>query len=265
MANLLRYARETSKALVQNPKHKHAASHALVAYRTGAVFTFIPKNGCTTLRYSLALANGAIRGPEDFVWIHANNGTFSASLAELVRADVSVVILRCPFQRLASAFLDKFVSYERNAWDFRRNMDDAVDLPDLTFREFVTGLLERPVLLRSDNHWRPQIDFLVYEDYTHWIGLSELSDSIDGIAAETGVKLEDTRNMMRHHLGRKAALDGSYVDAPLRDLHALMLEGKAPSHGGMYDDALRDVVTKIYKDDLGLVRDKCSAEPLLFP
>jgi len=264
MKNLLRYATKTSKALCQNPEHNFAANHALVAYRTGAVFTFIPKNGCTTLRYSLALANGIIRGPEDFVWIHANNGTFSASLAELVRSDVSVVILRCPFKRLASAFLDKFVSYERNAWDFRRYMGDEVDLPDLTFRQFATGLLEQPGLLQSDIHWRPQIDFLVYEDYTHWIGLSKLLDSNDRVAAETGVHLEDTRSMMRHDLGRKATLDGAYFDAPLRDLHALMLEGKAPSYEGMYDGALRDVVAKIYKEDLGLVRDNCSTEPILF-
>ncbi|RUS65134.1 hypothetical protein EGN72_01265 [Pseudorhodobacter sp. E13] len=59
-------------------------------------------------------------------------------------------------------------------------------------------------------------------------------------------------------------LYGTLLDAPLRDLHALMLEGKAPSYGGMYDDALRDVVAKMYKGDLGLVRDKCSAEPILF-
>ena len=265
MANLLRYPRKTSAGLAQNAKHRFAANHALVAYRTGAVFTYIPKNGCTTLRYSLALANGVINGPEDFVWIHANNGTFSASLADLVRADMSIVILRCPFKRLASAFLDKFVSYERNAWNFRRSMDDAIDLPDLTFRQFANELLNLQGLLRSDDHWRPQIDFLVYEDYTHWIGLSELSNSNERLAADTGVQLEDTRSMMRHHLGQKATLDGAYVDAPLRDLHALMLEGKAPSYGGMYDDALRDVVAKIYKDDLGLVRDNCSAEPILFP
>ena len=265
MKNLLRYASASSKGLGQNPKHNFSTKHALVAYRTGAVFTFIPKNGCTTLRYSLARANGVIRGPEEFVWIHENNSTFSANLSELVRADVSVVILRCPFKRLASAFLDKFVNYDRNAWDFRRSMGDVIDLPDLTFRKFVKGLSEQPGLLRSDIHWRPQIDFLVYENYTHWIGLSKLSQSTDQIAAETGVHFEDTRHLMRHHLGHKTTVDGQYVDAPLRDLHTLMLEGKAPSYSGMYDNALRDLVGKMYKEDLGLLRDKCNAEPILFP
>ena len=32
----------------------------------------------------------------------------------------------------------------------------------VTFREFVMGLRPR---LRSNEHWRPQVDFLVYETY----------------------------------------------------------------------------------------------------
>lgn len=257
MTGLLRYARGVIDPLGKNAKHTFAASHALVDYTTGAVFTFIPKNACTTLRYSLALQNGAIAGPEDFTWIHANNGTFSASLAELVRAPVSLIILRCPFQRLASAFLDKFVSYDRDAWDFRRRMGDTFELPDLTFRDFAMAVAATPKMLRANIHWRPQVDFLVYEDYTHWIGLSDLSSRIDGIAAETGLRLHDTRDLMRHDLRRKEVVDGAFADAPLRDLHALMLEGRAPSHAAVYDAALLSAVAEAYRADIALVAEKC--------
>ena len=257
MTGLLRYARGVIDPLGKNAKHTFAASHALVAYSTGAVFTFIPKNACTTLRYSLALANGTIAGPEDFTWIHANNGTFSATLPELVRAPTSLAILRCPYQRLASAFLDKFVNYDRDAWAFRRSMRDEIDLPDLTFRQFAIALCEDEDLLESNIHWRPQVDFLVYEDYTHWIGLADLSSRIDVIAQETGLRLHDTRDLMRHDLARKSRLEGDYADAPLRDLHGLMLEGRAPSHASMYDEALRNKVAKAYAADIELVIEKC--------
>jgi len=258
MTGLLRYARGVIDPLGKNAKHTFAASHALVDYTTGAVFTFIPKNACTTLRYSLALQNGVIAGPEDFTWIHANNGTFSAGLAELVRAPVSLVILRCPFQRLASAFLDKFVNYDRDAWDFRRRMGDAFELPDLTFRDFAMAVVATPKMLRANIHWRPQVDFLVYEDYTHWIGLSDLSSRIDLIAAETGLRLHDTRDLMRHDLRRIAECKQKRPrPTPLRDLHALMLEGRAPSHASVYDAALVSAVAEAYSADIALVAEKC--------
>ena len=86
-----------------------AASHALKIYKTGAIDTFIPKNACSTMRLSVAIANCCIADASGFEWIHNNNDTFRANLEDLIRATYTFVILRDPFVRLASCFLDKIV------------------------------------------------------------------------------------------------------------------------------------------------------------
>lgn len=125
MTGLLRYARGEEVALSQNGAHGFAAQHALVHYTSGAVYSFIPKNACSTMRYSMAIANNCISGPEDWTWIHKNNGTFVATLPELVRAPYSFVILRCPHARLASVFLDKIVDRTPELWQLYRKMRDG--------------------------------------------------------------------------------------------------------------------------------------------
>jgi len=69
---LLRHARRHTGPLA-HPKsaHQFAASHALSIYGARAIYTFIPKNGCSTMRLSLGIANGALTGPEDIDWIHS--------------------------------------------------------------------------------------------------------------------------------------------------------------------------------------------------
>ena len=108
---LLRYTQGNLQALVQNAAHQFASQHALSFYAADAVYSFIPKNACSTMRYTVGMANGAIAGPEQFNWIHANNLTFRASLAELAKAKYTFVILRDPYLRVASCFLDKMVDH----------------------------------------------------------------------------------------------------------------------------------------------------------
>jgi hypothetical protein len=98
-SRLLRYTRGNLQVLAQNAAHQFASQHALSFYAADAVYSFIPKNACSTMRYTLALANGAISGPRHFNWIHTNNLTFRASLAELAKAKYTFVILRDPYRR----------------------------------------------------------------------------------------------------------------------------------------------------------------------
>ena len=106
----LNYTANSYVKLNKNMQHKLAQNHALRIYKSNSIYSFIPKNGCSTMRLSLALANGCISDPKDFEWIHNNSLTFSADLPSLLLADYTFVILRCPFARLASVYLDKIVS-----------------------------------------------------------------------------------------------------------------------------------------------------------
>ncbi len=109
-SRLLKYAGSDYGRLRDNRKHQVAAAHALKIYKSGSIYTFIPKNACSTMRLSLAIANCCIADASSFEWIHENNETFRANLEDMVCAAYTFVILRDPFARLASYFLDKVVA-----------------------------------------------------------------------------------------------------------------------------------------------------------
>lgn len=146
MVNKLKMARISHERLEDNEAHQFAARHALKLHSRCdgvTIYTFIPKNACTTLRYSLAIANGCIQGPQDFDWIHKNNWVFSANTSELVSASRSFVVLRCPFSRLASFYLDKVVSGYPPAAQLKNIIPNLTEISSLTFRDFIRAMETR--------------------------------------------------------------------------------------------------------------------------
>ena len=262
---LLRHARGSIQALSQNAAHNIAARHALVHYPSDTVYSFIPKNGCTTLRVAFAMGNGTVTGAEDFHWIHANNGTFRASLRELASARATFVVLRCPFRRLASAFLDKIVARSQEFWTLHRHTRDGLDAARFTFAEFA-GMMAKTPVRTLDIHWRPQVDFLVYEDYDRWFALERLSDALPEIEAMLGHEVLDSRNFAGHDTGGLEVMEpGDHAQLTVSELSRLREEGRVPAHADLYDDALREVVTTAYAKDVALYAARFGAEGLAFP
>lgn len=264
MTGLLRYARTETVALKDNAAHGFAAQHALLHYPSGAVYSFIPKNACSTLRYSLARANNCISGPEDWVWIHPNNATFTATLPDLVRAPFSFVILRCPHARLASVFLDKIVDKTPELWQLYRLTRDGFDPDMLTFRDFVT-LLSDPDLLKANIHWRPQTDFLVYDNYTRVFALERFSTIAATLRDAIGFDIHDARVLTGH--GTDAVTlthTGRFADTPLNVLAEMKRGGQLPAHARLFDDRLARQVASLYASDMSIYADYLGPEDLTF-
>ncbi len=262
---LLRYAGHSRKALAQNTRHGWAASHALCLYGAEAVYSFIPKNACSTMRVSLALANGAIADTGQWTWIHANNQTFQASLRDLLTARFTFTILRCPHARLASVFLDKIVGRMPEYWQVFHELDDRLDPDTFSFRDFVGFVTRHPGRLKMNEHWRPQVEFLVYDDYDAWYAVERMGAARDDLAARAGLSLVDARPLTRHGTDRFDLLDGAHADMSISDLAALQATGRAPAHAALYDEALTDQVTRAYAADLALYGDRIGPETLTFP
>jgi hypothetical protein len=261
LTRILRYAAATNANLSQNPLHAHAANYALSIYDSDAVYSFIPKNACSTMRYSLALANGAIEGPEQFNWVHANNNTFRATLRELARAEYTFVILRDPFLRLASCFLDKIVDQTFVAFRLRELTNYARQSHDFTFREFVTLL---QTYLRADEHWRPQIDFLVYKDYDDAFAFEEFPTAVRALKKKIGFLVKDARALAKHGTDQFKAAKGEdcVADVSAYDLLAMKRAGKAPRLVNFYDRKLIDAVAALYTADLALYRNWTGRRPV---
>jgi hypothetical protein len=117
------FSSDSIVALKRNPAHVFAQKHALNLFSKNAIYTYIPKNACSTLRLSLAVANGCIDSDDEFEWIHQNNETFAASMSELIKAEYTFTFLRCPFRRIASVFIDKMISKDKVAWSYYENSE----------------------------------------------------------------------------------------------------------------------------------------------
>lgn len=261
---LLRYTRNNLEPLALNAAHQFAADHALSIYGADAIYSFIPKNACSTMRYTVALANGAIADVSDFNWIHANNLTFRASLAELAKAAYTFVILRDPFLRLGSCFLDKLVDQTPIAWHFQMLTNYRYGPPALTFRQFVDGIEDR---LPRDEHWRPQIDFLVYEDYDDFFCLEQFADAVAGLRQRIGLAVCDARDLTKHGTDQFAPLSGDecFADIPAHCISELKRQGCIPRITQLYDAALIAKVGQLYAEDIAFYTSKTGRQATFPP
>lgn len=261
---LLRYARKSLLSLDQNRDHRQAANHALSHYASGAVYSFIPKNACSTLRVSLAIANGCIADPTDFAWIHHNNHTFMADLRALVTAPYTFAILRCPYRRLVSVFLDKIVSRTNDFWDLHRASSDRLDPNSLSFRGFVAAISNSAIV--CDNiHWRPQSSFLVYETYDDIFRMEDFTTLTVRLKDRIGFDLVDARRLTAHGTDSLIRVGGIFADTPAAKLLDMRRCGEAPTYAAFYDPALVSQVAGLYWQDINLYEASFGPKDLAFP
>jgi hypothetical protein len=248
----LRHAKSSYVTLARNPQHQFAMQHALRIFHSRSVYSFIPKNACSTMRLSLAMENGCIPDADHIGWIHDNNTTFSADLESLLTAEYTFVILRSPFTRLASTYLDKITGRWPDMWNLLSIKGYAIDPDDLTFRKFVE-MICRPGFLRANIHWRPQVDFLVYEEYDDYIRYEDFALAKERIERKADIRIVDARDKTRHGTDRyRLVHDQSFCDTKPYEIGSMRREGISPSHESLYDDAIRAVVAKSYAEDLKL-------------
>lgn len=265
MNRLLRYAAASNGPLADNRQHQFAAQFALEIFEPRAIYSLIPKNACSTLRFALSRANGAISNLDQINWIHENTHTFRAGLRELATATYTFVVLRCPFRRLASAFLDKIVGRYPPFWRAFPQSREQVDPGRITFRDF-TNRICAPGGVGTDVHWRRQTDFLVYQDYDDWFCLKDFAKARNTLKNRIGLDITDTRPALTHDQTRGAATHtGPLADLPITDLAALQQAGSAPDYKMLFDTQIAERVARTYAEDIALYADRFGTRGLLFP
>lgn len=264
MGNVLLHTRFDHGPLNKNEAHQFAARRALCHYASGAIYTFIPKNACSTMRYTLALANRCIRGKEDFDWIHKNNQTFAATMSELATASSSFVLLRCPYRRLASCYLDRIVNNQIPEAQLAQALGGVKDAGQVTFRQFARAMVN-PLARKVNNHWRDQGDFLIYETYTAYLRLEAFSEAVSEIKRLTGLDVVDARELTTHGLHRLTSVDDrKFCDMPASEISTMMANGRAPTHAAMYDESVAADVADAFATDIGLYRRLFGATDLMY-
>ena len=253
---LLKNARLKHSQLNENSLHNWSSNYALSIYPINSVYTFIPKNACSTLRFSIAIANGFIKDLKDIQWIHNNNSTFRSSQREVSIASYTFVVLRCPYTRIASCFLDKVVD---EVISFNDEMGKKVSL---NFYEFLLHINSQQPSER-EQHWRNQSDFLHYEKYDEYFSLELFSEAIASLAAH-GLKVHDTRESINHGISNLKTIDGDFSKMKAEQIKKMKEEGSAPNYKSMFSKVEIDLVNEIYKDDMNLYKSHFGESELLF-
>ena len=255
----------TTKNITDNTEHNFAKRFTLYNYSSSTMCTFIPKNACTSLRYSFALANGFVRDLEDIDWIHGNNHSQQASENELRNCCYSFIILRSPFTRLSSYFLDKLVgnfgevsitdeSYE-NAF-----LNKFCKVENLTFEKYINIIWENPKIIYKDLHTVPQIDFLLFDDYDKWIALEKLSKEINKIELKSKVEFIDTRNHVRNTTKGYELISNEYHgDITINKLRDLKRKNLLPAHATLFNEETSYKILITYLSDVFLYIEKTNS------
>ncbi|MCQ8887700.1 sulfotransferase family protein [Pseudoalteromonas agarivorans] len=261
---MFNFSAKNFNTLNQNGQHQFCMNYTMQVFNSNAVYSFIPKNGCSTLRLSVAIANGCISGIEQGNWIHQNNQTFKPTLKEAATAQYKFVVLRCPFRRLASVFLDKFVGKDLDAWWYRDLLKREVNLDDLTFEQFVKSLAVPP-MKGANIHWKPQNLFLLYKEYDDYFALERFNKVISTLKEKINLDVIDARSLTGHGTDKFEMLNGdNFSQTPAFDIAVLKRAGKCPSHKALYTEELVQLVKKLYAEDIVLYSKRCNKEDLLF-
>lgn len=242
---------------------KFRIAHALHIYQSNAIYTYIPKNACSTMRYSVALTNGFIQKQEEWRWIHTNDLTQSVkNLSYLLNPNYSFVILRCPYGRLVSVFFDKFINNKPHAKKFMQKYMSNLKIDNLSFQDFVNRISEIKSV-QYDHHWRPQTDFLLYKEYTRYFALEELETASKTLEQDIGFKVHDTRKIVGHHTSHVRKIE--HIQEPwylsIKELREL---SQLPKVQSMYSKEMIKKVKTIYAEDIDFYSSKFGNKNLSF-
>lgn len=267
---------KSSAALAKNEQFQFARAHALSMYKNNIVYSYIPKNACSSFRYITSRENGLVSSLDEMGRVQNNNSTFTSSLEQLVNAEYTFVILRCPYRRAVSSFLDKSITEPWRFWRLRndsplslggisnrlsarfrdRNKQkfDAYNEKAFTFLHYLRRLQDVKGL-NADHHWRPQVDFFVYREYDDTFCVEKMDVCIRDFQNRTGINYIDTRNHTNHSTSdiEKVHVPNGY-DLSVFDLYKMRKAGQVPSFDSMLGGEAVRLIESAYGDDIELYR-----------
>ena len=99
--------------------------------------------------------------------------------------------------------------------------------------------LATPAVRKSDIHWRPQIDFLVYEQYDDYFCLEDFSSAAKVLKEKIDLTVVDARPLTKHGINNLELIDNANFAHTLPDkIRALKASGQCPAPKSLYTDNL---------------------------
>lgn len=244
---------ESVECLHSSSRFVTALNFSSLIYKSNSLCTWIPKAGCSNLRYSVALANGLLDETHSIHWIHNNNQTFRPSIRDCFDVDYSFIFLRCPMERIVSAFLDKLID-SVNADLFRAKFSKMLGQDCIekffSFSDFIKLIADTGF---SDDHWRAQSEFLVFNTYSDYFNLNDFHQAKETLKKRIDFDLHDTRSMLKHDTSHylKANVFKAY-DLSIAEIQDLKSRGIVPSRESFLNEEIAEMIKNHWRSDFGL-------------
>jgi hypothetical protein len=213
----------------------------------------IPKNACSTVINSLGHSEIQGRHPHQF------SGIFEQAIEESNEWPC-IVVLRDPYERVISAYLNKFTNILPEElfahelldyiWRAQRGRQRPTWQSSVTFREFVTHICSFPDE-QLDKHWRSQSSFLASVDPSIWLETNNLSGQWEMHPILSSIEL---RSFVPHATHSTLDVGNNVLDVPGEDfLGFKKICGVFPSHKQFSDSTLHEKIQMRFSDDYALL------------
>ena len=264
------YLQKNSDLFLMNKDYEFAIKQHLCCESKKFLYCFIPKNACTT--FKTVTAKYSIFSSEDELEkaskIHSHTNQLKPKVTELINESYfKFIIVRNPFLRLISAYLNKLVIKDRNNLEnFGQDFKIMNESRLMTFQDFIQ-YVEKTPSQQLNVHWRPQVDFLLYNSYNMYLQFENLKQDIPKLEKALDIKIP--KQNVAKNTTPYAYLD---VGEPWK-LHGEELwqirksQNVVPLPYQMYNDELIAKVHERYQQDIELYENlfEVSAEAMLRP
>ena len=239
--------------LAHNQAHIFAQNTTLIHLNSNSTCTWIPKNACSNIRFSIALANGAISSMNDVKWIHNNTSSMCPSNKEILQASFCFVILRNPFKRLLSFFLDKICHQSLSEIDTSyTSAQELFNVTDkTTFEDIVSIIWGNLDLIKKEVHIRPQVDFLIYKTYDKYYQFENFIEIESSLKEKINLKMYDVRDYNSIFTSKSLeATSEINHESPIIQIREYYNKGKKPIALNMFTGTMLKQVAEIYFNDI---------------
>lgn len=233
----------------------NVAWFALYYPRLRIAYNAIPKNACSSVKATLAHANdgGCFQKTP-----HELDGRYRAAPRVIDDTWLRLVVLRDPFERLVSAYLDKMLKplepqFKKIVVQARYEMGEPPPVGDesLSLRQFFYWFRSRPIEA-TDAHWRPQTALLTFDRFDLAINCGRLADGW----RESGLEaIAPLRPFQAHGTSAKSNwLDANLVDMPGHHIYGyITTTGEFPPQRCFRNPTLIAEVREYYRRDYDLI------------
>ena len=225
----------------------------------------IPKNACTTMRYTfIKNLDYFYRFPgttdiEKLSNIEKNPQLLSAiGQVNKKKAKLKLLILRNPYYRIISAFLDRCCKNKDKLSEiinFELNLNKK--LLDFNFNYFLENLTKTN-FYRQNPHFIPQKTFMMNVKYNFVFNLDKFKEKnfINLFENKTKLKYYDARKIKDH-----STQSFNHVNLPnaneltIRDLKKLINVKKIPKYDEFLNEKNKSIIQNVYHKDFNLFKE----------